>query len=111
MVRKIRVLIGIVVLFILAARSEGIASTNSEHHLVISHFLPGSHPIQTDVFRAIGNEMKEKSHGPNDHFYIHCCIACEEEPFIGTCKIRTGINKGKTPYDKEYLAISSVISN
>ncbi|API93623.1 TRAP transporter substrate-binding protein [Virgibacillus pantothenticus] len=63
MFRKIRMLIGIVVLFILVACSEGIASTSSEHHLIISHFLPGSHPIQTDVFQAIGNEMKEKSNG------------------------------------------------
>ncbi|AUJ26972.1 MULTISPECIES: TRAP transporter substrate-binding protein [Virgibacillus] len=61
MLRNHYLLIGFVWLFILSACSQGIALTESDHHLIISHFLPGSHPIQTDILKGIGDEWTEES--------------------------------------------------
>ncbi|WP_200411098.1 TRAP transporter substrate-binding protein [Virgibacillus salexigens] len=56
-------LISVLLLVVLSACSRGIASTGSSHNLIISHFLPGNHPIQTQVFQQIGNDWKQKSNG------------------------------------------------
>nr|QRZ16625.1 TRAP transporter substrate-binding protein [Virgibacillus sp. AGTR] len=60
---KLGYFIGIIVLLLLTACSEGIASTGSQHNLIISHFLPGSHPVQTQVLQGIGNEIEKKTDG------------------------------------------------
>ncbi|HHY72344.1 MAG TPA: TRAP transporter substrate-binding protein [Bacillus bacterium] len=33
------------------------------HNLIISHFLPGNHPIQTQIFEGLGKTLNEKTDG------------------------------------------------
>lgn len=63
MSRRLNYFIALCFMLLLTSCSKGIASTGSEHHLIISHFLPGNHPIQTEVFQEIGSEIEEKSNG------------------------------------------------
>lgn len=37
--------------------------TGKTHNLIISHFLPGNHPIQTELFEEFGNTLNEKTNG------------------------------------------------
>ncbi|MGP4071133.1 TRAP transporter substrate-binding protein [Piscibacillus sp. B03] len=43
--------------------SNGSSGEGGEHDLVISHFLPGQHPIQTQVFEDIGSSLNEETDG------------------------------------------------
>ncbi|WP_246050047.1 TRAP transporter substrate-binding protein [Aquibacillus sediminis] len=43
--------------------SSGDEASGKSHNLIISHFLPGNHPIQTQVFDDIGSTLDEESDG------------------------------------------------
>ncbi|MFD2638764.1 TRAP transporter substrate-binding protein [Piscibacillus salipiscarius] len=43
--------------------ADGSSGEGGEQNLVISHFLPGQHPIQTQVFEDIGSTMNEETDG------------------------------------------------
>jgi len=42
-------------------KTEG--DSGSSHNLIISHFLPGSHPIQTEVFAEMGTTLEKETDG------------------------------------------------
>jgi TRAP-type transport system periplasmic protein len=39
------------------------SSEGTSHNLIISHFLPGQHPIQTEIFEGIGSELEKQTDG------------------------------------------------
>ncbi|GEL76975.1 TRAP transporter substrate-binding protein [Tenuibacillus multivorans] len=62
----------LMVVFLTACNSSGDGSGDSQssgsedgksHNLIISHFLPGQHPIQTQVFEGIGSELESQTDG------------------------------------------------
>ncbi len=47
-----------------ATNNEGSTDDpGKSHNLIISHFLPGTHPIQTQVFEEFGKTLNEKTNG------------------------------------------------
>lgn len=67
---KISILWMVMLLFVLfmsacndteASKQEG--SNEESHNLVVSHFQPGNHPIQTKILEGLGADLKEKTDG------------------------------------------------
>lgn len=40
-----------------------VAADGEEHNFMVSHFLPGSHPIHTDVVATLANDLEEQTNG------------------------------------------------
>lgn len=54
---------GLFVTLFLAACSSRTVHGSDNLNLVISHFLPGNHPVQTDIFVEFGDRLQEASNG------------------------------------------------
>ncbi|WP_339226692.1 TRAP transporter substrate-binding protein [Oceanobacillus sp. FSL K6-2867] len=47
----------------LAFKPEADNSAEETHNLIVSHFQPGNHPIQTKVFDGLASDLKEQTDG------------------------------------------------
>jgi len=46
-----------------ACNSSSVTGDEGNTNLVISHFLPGTHPVQTNLFKELGDRLNENSNG------------------------------------------------